>query len=170
MHDEACTHACVALLKAEGFSDDGAAELAAHPHCTPEQLRVAIDRCNRTQKKGKLRGSRQGYIVMAIVNRYTPVPTAEERRQAARPEHVQERDQADRERVARADAEHERQRQRVAALSDAELAQICAAVVAAEPDAGVREVLQNMTRRARVSPVWVPRLCAALDAAAAAPG
>lgn len=90
--------------KPAGLDEAAIAHLAHHPHCTPEQIRVAIARAEELSRRGKLRSTPAQAIYAAIVNRWAAPLTAAERRQAAKPEHVQEGEAVARQERAAADA------------------------------------------------------------------
>lgn len=113
----AIANAMVEELKKEGFEDVDAIALAAHPNCSAEQLEIARKRYEWAKARGKVRKTKLAYLRDAIQQKYLPPMTAEQRRQAAEPEHRQEDLSNERQQRAERDAAEKRQRAAVAALA-----------------------------------------------------
>ncbi|HZL38008.1 MAG TPA: hypothetical protein VFC78_22020 [Tepidisphaeraceae bacterium] len=95
--------ACAALLKDQGFDPDAIARTVALRTCTVDRIRIGMGKADRAEKKERQRGlrpgdegwpSRQGLIFSTVKNEWPGPPSAEDRRRAARPEHVQEAESA----------------------------------------------------------------------------
>lgn len=124
-----------------GFDDDAAAKLAAHPNCNAAQIAIALELAGKRKLRNRL-----GFIRNAIENGWVAPPTAEERRRAAQPEHVQEQSSIDAERRRAAAAREKREVAQLRAIDVKQLRTLVDRAIVGVPEAMARAYRNHRDR------------------------